>query len=235
MATSPFTGAPDDIVRLQADAITDAEKASDLAQRLISLVCRIQARDEAATEELQTLLIGGLRWFCARQLGRGFEAENCVHDTLLIVVQAIKKGVVREPERLTGYVRTVVQQQIAQVIQNRMANPNVPGIEDAQAYSVDARKNPEQAMADREKLELIKQVLGEMTEKERNILTRYYVHQQPEDQVCKEMKLGETQFRLLKSRAKARFGELGKKRLSTKHTSRQAEHAHTLRSSAFVN
>jgi hypothetical protein len=31
------------------------------------------------------------------------------------------------------------------------------------------------------------------------------------------MKLSETQFRLLKSRAKARFGELGKRRLGRKN------------------
>jgi RNA polymerase sigma-70 factor (ECF subfamily) len=38
--------------------------------------------------------------------------------------------------------------------------------------------------------------------------------EQSQDQICSEMALTETQFRLLKSRAKARFGELGKKKLT---------------------
>jgi hypothetical protein len=37
--------------------------------------------------------------------------------------------------------------------------------------------------------------------------------EQPQQQICEEMNLTETQFRLLKSRAKARFGELGRRRL----------------------
>ena len=40
--------------------------------------------------------------------------------------------------------------------------------------------------------------------------------EESQDQICREMELTETQFRLLKSRAKARFGELGKKKLQQK-------------------
>jgi hypothetical protein len=35
--------------------------------------------------------------------------------------------------------------------------------------------------------------------------------EQPQEQICLEMGLTYNQFRLLKSRAKARFGELGKR------------------------
>jgi hypothetical protein len=38
--------------------------------------------------------------------------------------------------------------------------------------------------------------------------------EQPQEQICREMDLTETQFRLLKSRAKAKFGEIGKKKLA---------------------
>jgi RNA polymerase sigma-70 factor, ECF subfamily len=47
-------------------------------------------------------------------------------------------------------------------------------------------------------------------------LTRFYVDEQSQDLICSEMGLTETQFRLLKSRAKARFGELGKTKLVNK-------------------
>jgi len=48
---------------------------------------------------------------------------------------------------------------------------------------------------------------------EREILRRFYLEEQTQEQICAEMGLTETQFRLLKSRAKARFGELGRRRL----------------------
>jgi DNA-directed RNA polymerase specialized sigma24 family protein len=57
------------------------------------------------------------------------------------------------------------------------------------------------------------EVMRELSERGRDILTRFYLHGQSQEQICDEMNLTETQFRLLKSRAKARFGELGQKKL----------------------
>ena len=49
----------------------------------------------------------------------------------------------------------------------------------------------------------------------REILTRYYLREQTQDQICADMGLTETQFRLLRSHAEARFGELGRRTLTT--------------------
>ena len=66
----------------------------------------------------------------------------------------------------------------------------------------------------RERSELIQWVLDELSVRDREILTRFYLQEEGQDQICSEMALTDTQFRLLKSRAKARFGELGKKKLA---------------------
>jgi DNA-directed RNA polymerase specialized sigma24 family protein len=55
-----------------------------------------------------------------------------------------------------------------------------------------------------------------MSRRDRDILTRFYLHEQSQEQICQDMNISETQFRLLKSRAKARFGEMGKKKLQKK-------------------
>ncbi len=71
-------------------------------------------------------------------------------------------------------------------------------------------------MVSRQKIELMRTVLGELSEKDREILTRFYLHEQSQEQICEDMNLSDTQFRLLKSRAKARFGELGRRKLQQK-------------------
>ena len=48
------------------------------------------------------------------------------------------------------------------------------------------------------------------------MLTRFYLEEESAEEICRNMDLSETQFRLIKSRAKARFGELGKRRLTTR-------------------
>jgi RNA polymerase sigma factor (sigma-70 family) len=76
--------------------------------------------------------------------------------------------------------------------------------------------NPEQSLASRENVALMSRVLESLSRRDREILVRFYLQEESQDQICREMELTETQFRLLKSRAKARFGELGKKKLQRK-------------------
>lgn len=65
----------------------------------------------------------------------------------------------------------------------------------------------------RQRSELVLSILRKMASRDREILTRFYLEEQPLEQICEDMSLTDTQFRLLKSRAKARFADLGKKRL----------------------
>ena len=177
------------------------------------LVERIQAGEQSAMEELYRVFSRGIRYYLCRHLGPQ-ELDDKVHDSFLIVVQAIQSGALREPERLMGFVRTIVRRQVAayidQAVQNRrdftdmeMGGPEV----------ADLRQNPEQKAIQGEKASLMLKVLQGVSARDREILTRFYLYEQPQEQICAEMNLSETQFRLLKSRAKARFGQLGRRRL----------------------
>ena len=64
----------------------------------------------------------------------------------------------------------------------------------------------------REDEALMQRVLSELSDRDREILTRFYLQEQSQSKICQEMGLSETYFRLLKSRAKARFGELRKRK-----------------------
>jgi len=166
-------------------------------------------------EELYALFSKGIRFYLCRQLGPQ-ELDDKVHDTFVVVVQAIRRGELREPERLMGFVRTIVRRQVAAHI-DKVVHSRREQIElDSTVRVADPRDNPEESAIFRQRTELIQRVLGELTDRDREILTRFYLYEQSQDQICSEMALTETQFRLLKSRAKARFGELGKKKLAQK-------------------
>jgi len=179
------------------------------------LVDRIHRGDESAMEELYRLFAKGIRFYLCRQLG-GQEIDDKIHDTFLIVVKAIRRGDLREPERLMGFVRTVLRRQVAAHIDHLVHRRREQINLDMGSRVADARRNPEQRAALREKIDLMTEVLSEMSERDRNILTRFYLQEQGQEQICAEMNLTETQFRLLKSRAKARFGELGQRKLQKK-------------------
>lgn len=178
------------------------------------LVAQVQAGEDAGMEQLYKLFSRGIRYYLCRQLGPQ-ELEDKVHDTFLIVVNAIKRGDLREPERLMGFVRTVVRRQVAAYIEQAVHNRREQTDLESGVTVADRTQNPEQEAMIRQKAELMKSSLQALSQRDRDILVRFYLLEQPQDQICREMSLTETQFRLLKSRAKAKFGEIGKKKLAS--------------------
>ena len=179
---------------------------------LHGIVERIQRGDNEGMEELYRVFSKGVRFYLCRQLGAQ-ELEDKVHDTFLIVVQAIQRGEVREPERLMGFIRTIVRRQVAAHIDLAVHNRRELADVESGTNLPDTSGDPEKCVIARQKAELMEDILRGLSSKDREVLTRFYLEEQPQEQICKEMRLSETQFRLLKSRAKTRFGELGKKKL----------------------
>lgn len=181
----------------------------------LDLVNRIQQGEASGLEDLYKIFSRGIRFYLCRQLGPQ-ELDDRVHDTFLIVVQAIQRGDLREPDRLMGFVRTVVRRQVAGQIEVAVhTRRDQAGIENG-ALVPDEQRNPEEKVIREQNEEIIVQVLRSMSCRDREVLTRFYLHEQSQELICEEMQLTETQFRLLKSRAKARFGELGRRRLQRK-------------------
>jgi len=196
------------------DAVPSVE--SELEQRQPPwslLVERIQAGDPAGMEELYAVFVKGVRFFLWRQLGHQ-DLDDRVHDVFLIITQSIRRGELREPDRLMGYVRTVVRRQVAMHIETAVqARRNQQSIDPAMTLS-DHQPDPERQAIERESQNVALRMLGGLPKRDREVLIRFYLREQPPEQICRDLQLTETQFRLIKSRAKARYGELGKRRFS---------------------
>jgi RNA polymerase sigma factor (sigma-70 family) len=177
------------------------------------LVSQIKVGDDGGMEQLYKLFSRGIRYYLCRQLGPQ-ELEDKVHDTFLIVVNAIRRGDLREPERLMGFVRTVVRRQVAAYIEQAVHSRREQADLETGVMVADRKQNPEQEAMIRQKAELMESTLLALSDRDREILVRFYLKEQAQEQICQEMDLTETQFRLLKSRAKAKFGEIGKKKLA---------------------
>jgi RNA polymerase sigma factor (sigma-70 family) len=175
------------------------------------LVERIRVGDQEAMADLYAVFAKGIRYFLLRNLGPD-DLDDKVHDCFVAVTQAIQNGDLREPERLMGYVRTIVKRKVAASIEVAVQQRRSRVEFEETLFSVsDWRDNPEAAVVARQRIELARKVLSGVSRRDREILNRFYVLEQPQEQICTEMGLSYNQFRLLKSRAKARFGELGKR------------------------
>lgn len=203
-------------MEVNESALAEGVPASAHAEPCWSrLVERIRDGDSSAMEELYIVFSKGIRFFLYRQLGPQ-DLDDKVHDVFLMVTQSIRRGELREPDRLMGYVRTVVRRQVAAYIDEAVrARRNVTDVDGSIILS-DRRPDPERGAIEKQNEELALRVLHSIGKRDREVLTRFYLKEQPATQICRELNLTETQFRLIKSRAKARFGELGRRRFANR-------------------
>lgn len=177
--------------------------------QLEELVGEVKDGDQAAMERLYGMLMGGLRGYFRRQLPHD-SAEDRAHNVFVITVNAIRNGQLREPGRLGGFVRTVSRRQAADAV--RLIGRMRLGVNAVSDTTPDARANPEEALWEQQRLEQMRWALASLGGRDREILARFYVDEQPVDVICLEMGLNPNQFRLLKSRAKARLVQNGRPR-----------------------
>jgi RNA polymerase sigma-70 factor, ECF subfamily len=181
--------------------------------RWADVVERIRQGDPSGMEDLYQVFSKGVRFFLYRQLGPR-DLDDKVHDVFVIVAQAIRRGDLRDPERLMGYVRTVVRRQVAGHIEDAVQERRYHVDIDGTFVLADHHPDPERDAIENENELVARRVLNSIGKRDREVLVRFYLDEQSPEVICRDMGLTETQFRLIKSRAKARFGELGKRRFS---------------------
>ena len=171
------------------------------------IVEKIRLGDESGMQELYAVLSDGVRASLARSVGTQ-AMEDRLHEIVVIVLQAIQDGDLRDPERLMGFVRTVTRRRVIAHIRaaafQRQRFVTVTGAEPSASFE----QNPEVCVARRQQIDHAKTVLGKLGHRDREILDRFYFLEQSPKQICGEMKLSTTQFRLFKSRAIARCFDL---------------------------
>jgi len=196
--------------RAGAQTAKTEENQQEQQESWAALAARVRAGDSTGMEELYRRFSRGVRLYLCRQLGPQ-ELDDKIHDTFLIVVQALRRGEVREPDRLAGFIRTIVKRQVAAHIDTAVHNRREMEPIENESLIADGQESPEAALIERQRWQIMEKVLSGVSQRDREILTRFYLKEQTQEQICSEMNLTETQFRLLKSRAKARFAELGRR------------------------
>jgi RNA polymerase sigma factor (sigma-70 family) len=156
------------------------------------------------------ILSGSLR----RQVGFQ-EFEDRMHDVFLLVVEAIREGKLREPAALPSYIHGVARLATCSTIGVRARHQRLSGSLRYWTLERNGGNTPEQQLEQKQRVQIMRDLLGTLTDREREVLTRFYLREQSKEQICEEMDMTETQFRLTKSRAKQRLGRIGVQHRST--------------------
>ena len=176
----------------------------------VNLVERVRGGHATGLEELYGLA-NNFSFFLMRQLGRD-ELQDNIHDIFVTTAQAVAMGKLRDPGRLIPFITTVTRFHTYRQIEYRTRNRKFEGSLE-HVNVLDANINIEQAAYHKQKVRIAREILQSMSARDRDVLLRFYLKEQSKEQICREMKLTPTQFRLLKTKAKSNFTRLGSLRL----------------------
>jgi len=172
------------------------------------LVSRIRAGDQQAEVELVECYSSVVMSIIRREVGSTAFADDLYQESFCIIFEKIRRGDVREAEKLSGFVCGVARNQVIRHFQRAARQRNLAGTEDAVSISHPAPDQLEQLLQ-REKADIVRQILKEMTnERDIQVLFRFYLAEHDKKQICADLGLTGMQFNLVVHRARERYREL---------------------------
>jgi RNA polymerase sigma-70 factor, ECF subfamily len=172
---------------------------------LSEIVRRIIAGDSGAEAELVRLYQKGVAMIIRRILGSAPAGEDASQDTFRKVLEKIRRGELREAERLSGFVCSVARNTALEYIRRARKHINQEGADAAEHMSDPAPNQLDEILSD-EKARAVHHVIKELKlERDRELLRRYYIEEEDKDIICASLNMTSAQFNNVISRAKARF------------------------------
>ena len=204
---------------LQMDQRLILNSQADPSADWAGLVDRIRDGDATGVESLYAWLNCGVRAGLYRRLGTQ-PVEDRLHEILVVVLEAIRSGDLRDPERLGAFVSTVARRSVAAEIRVAI-NRRRRMVDSATCTaSTPASWSPEARAAEREQSDSILSMLRNLKPRDCELLTRFYLKEETPVEICQGMHISPTQFRLWKSRAIAKCHEVVRRQAA--HPQRQS-------------
>jgi len=139
------------------------------------------------------------------------EAEDLFQDTFRLVIEKLRRGELREPAKLPGFLAQIARSLAIEhyrKAQRRKTDPD----SDAIAEAVDLSAGGSGALAElltREDAGLVRRVIGELgTERDREILLRFYIAEEDKERIQADLGLSSLQFNRVLHRARERYREI---------------------------
>lgn len=138
--------------------------------------------------------------------------DDIRQETFLRVIQALRRDGIQDARRIGAYVNSVCNH-VAQ--EYRRADARHPLLEGDPPPLADPSPGADGELISRERREEVRIVLGELTEKNRLILTALYLEEQPLAELCRIFQVDSNYVRVLVFRARTQFRNALEKRRRT--------------------
>ena len=171
---------------------------------LTELVHRIQDGDREAEDDFVRRYARGVRIIIRRACSDASACDDLAQDTLTIALEKIRTRSVRDPERLSGFVASLARNLVIEHGRHAKRNRHI-AVEEAGDIR-DATGDPLDHLLQAERDAIVRRVIRDLpTERDREILFRYYVDEQDKDEICAALGLTREHFTRVLFRARERY------------------------------
>lgn len=180
----------------------EAEVAADLVRR-------IGAGEPLAEGELVGRYSRGLLFHLRRMTGDPSWSDDLHQETFRVVIERLRSGGIAEPGRLAGFVLATGRNLFlgGWRKQKRRGERDAP---DAAAVDPpDPAPGQLTRLVREEEIRKVRRLIGELgTDRDRQILFRFYVAEEEKENICSDLGLSSLHFNRVLFRARQRFREL---------------------------
>lgn len=142
------------------------------------------------------------------------EAEDLFQDTFGLVLEKLRRGELREPAKLPGFISQIARSLTIEHYRKTSRRKTEPD-SDAVLDAVDARAGQLGTILDRESAGLVRQVIRELgNSRDRDVLLRFYIAEEDKESISADFGLSSLQFNRVLHRARQRYRELYLERVS---------------------
>jgi RNA polymerase sigma-70 factor (ECF subfamily) len=167
-----------------------------------ALVNRIINGDAAAEEELVALFEEPVFHIIRRLAGNTSMVEDFSQDTFLTVIRKLRKGDLRQAESLGSFVAAVARNHTIEQMRliRRRAGEDLGHADQVPDTSPDPLKKLQRSAQINE----LRDVIKELIPRYRELLLRFYINEEPKEEICADLGLTSEQFNGVLHRARKR-------------------------------
>ena len=142
-------------------------------------------------------------------------SDDLYQDTFRIALEKVRQGDLRDSEKLAAFICSVARNLVIEYFRRTARQENLTEIAEAERPLHSAPPNPLDAVLQKEKAAIVRQVINELpTDRDRQVLFRFYVVEDEKDRICADLGLSSLHFNRVLHRARERYRELYERALS---------------------
>jgi RNA polymerase sigma-70 factor (ECF subfamily) len=168
------------------------------------LVDRIRAGDAAAESDLVSRYARGVRMIVSRSTRDRSIVDDLCQETFRVALEKIRRGDVRDPKRLSGFMCALARNLTVEHFRRSRRTDSIGTTDES-----DPAPSQLDLLLANERAGVARKVLSELgSERDRQILLRFYVAEETKAQICADLGLSSLHFNRVLFRARGRYRTL---------------------------